>query len=299
MIKGKVITLFVFIIILIFSFSNVNASVFGGVEFLVEVNSPTSVSVYEGDSILNQFGATITNKGDHCPIICEWSTTMNTRGTDTINVAPKEGKSYFPFDLVAQGTNGRASYMLTVSCKRDTSPWNCFPSDDKYTSDVFYFTYLYNGDGVCTTEKEKCVAYPSYFGAPNDCKCSSDKSCNPTSSRSVDSYGCTTYCGNKIAEKNKILAIGDEASTILSFSIPSSAEPGIYNIKVILNGDEKTGRFVVGKSSNQEINPYIIYILAFIFLCFFAVFYFYNRKLNKLVKHIKRVRIKDVVKKRG
>jgi len=105
--------------------------------------------------------------------------------------------------------------------------------------------------------------------------------------------------GNKIAEKNKILAIGDEASTILSFSIPSSAEPGIYNIKVILNGDEKTGRFVVGKSSNQEINPYIIYILAFIFLCFFAVFYFYNRKLNKLVKHIKRVRIKDVVKKRG
>lgn len=104
--------------------------------------------------------------------------------------------------------------------------------------------------------------------------------------------------GNKIAEDNKILAIGDEASTVVKFSIPSNAEPGIYDIKVSLDGDEKTGRFVVEEPDKQNINVYIIYILIFIFLCFFAVFYIYNRKLNKLVKHIKKVHIEDIVKKR-
>ena len=104
--------------------------------------------------------------------------------------------------------------------------------------------------------------------------------------------------GNKIAEENKILAIGNEVSTIVKFSIPLNAEPGIYNIKVILDGDEKTGRFVIKELDKQNINSYIIYILIFIFLCFFAVFYIYNRKLNKLVKHIRKVSVGDIVKKR-
>ena len=104
--------------------------------------------------------------------------------------------------------------------------------------------------------------------------------------------------GNKISEENKILAIENEVSTIVTFSIPPYAEPGIYTIKVNLDGDEKTGRFVVEKPNEQNIKLYTIYILIFIFLCFFAVFYIYNRKLNKLVKHIKKVHIKDIVKKR-
>lgn len=104
--------------------------------------------------------------------------------------------------------------------------------------------------------------------------------------------------GNKIAEENKILAIGNEASTIISFSIPSNVEPGIYSIKISLNGDEKTGRFVVKEPDKQNINFYVVYILIFIFLCFFAVFYVYDRKLNKLVKHIRKVSIRNVVKKR-
>src|SRR3989344_5430379 len=95
--------------------------------------------------------------------------------------------------------------------------------------------------------------------------------------------------GNKISEENKILAIENEVSTIVTFSIPPYAEPGIYTIKVNLDGDEKTGRFVVEKPDEQNIKFYIIYVLIFIFLCFFAVFYIYNRKLNKLVKHIKKV----------
>lgn len=104
--------------------------------------------------------------------------------------------------------------------------------------------------------------------------------------------------GNKIAEDNKILTIENEASTVVKFSIPSNVEPGIYNIKVILDGDEKTGRFIIKEPDKQNINSYIIYIIVFIFLCFFTVFYIYNRKLNKLVKHIKKIHIGDIIKKR-
>jgi len=204
-VKGKkpiiAVIVIVSVIIMVSFIPIINASVFGGVEFSVGVNSPSYVDVYEGDPINNQFSAIITNNGKHCDITCEWSTSMNTHGSE-VKVAPNGGKTYFPFDLVAQGNNGEGSYMLTVTCNRIHTPSQiCLSDPNSYTSNVLYFNYLYNGDGTCTTEKEKCTAYQSYLSAPNDCKCSSDKECNPTSSRGSDSYGCSTYCGNKITEK--------------------------------------------------------------------------------------------------
>lgn len=162
-------------------------------DYNVQVDSPTNVEKYEGEIIENLFYATIKNNAPICDITCEYTTSMNTVGTG-IKVSHDGGLNRFPFDLKAQGNEGIASYTLTITCKRILeglclleSPETKPPFGDK-------FTYLYNGDNICTTSNEDC------YSASNDCVCGTGKKCKEDLTRTQDEMGCTTYCGNNKVE---------------------------------------------------------------------------------------------------
>ena len=174
--------------------------------FNVAVNVPPQVENYDGNTNVT-FQATIYNNDDNCDVECTWTTSMGTSSQpgDLVHVGFTNSK---PFDInvVAQGTSGTASFTLTGKCKEvkpDPNPKNCFFPDPTYviqTSPNYVFKFRFNGDGICTTSREKCAAYTTYLAAPNDCKCSSEKECKPTSNRGADDRGCATFCGNKIIE---------------------------------------------------------------------------------------------------
>lgn len=166
-------------------------------EYSVTVNSPSSVNAYEGDKITNKFSAALTNNAGVCDITCGWATTA---GQDSgIKVAKEGGKNTFNFDVNAVGSSGTASYSLVVTCDR-ISAWNCWSDQDQRTLGPYQFSYLWNGDGVCTTEREKCANY-NQFLKDNACSCQSDKECKPNSNRGADDKGCATFCGNSKVEK--------------------------------------------------------------------------------------------------
>lgn len=173
-------------------------------EYSVAVNSPSSVNTYEGDIVSKEFSATITNHGEYCDIRCRWSTSMNTADPNFIKVPKKNGQNDFSFEVRAQGTGGVASYTITIACERDTEAWNCYPfagNEESWTSKYYSFSYLYGGDGICTTEREKCENY-NQFLKDNACSCSSSRECKPNGDRNdLDEKGCQTFCGNKIIEK--------------------------------------------------------------------------------------------------
>ena len=171
-------------------------------DYSVQVSSPSSVNAYEGDPVSTGFSATITNNGNYCAINCQWTTSLNTAGSDLVKVPPSSSKK-FPFQVKAQGSGGTATYTLTVSCDRDTEAWNCYSfagGEGQWTSSSYSFTYLHPGDGICTNSREKCDNYLSFL-KDSACTCSSDKECKPNSNRGADDKGCSTFCGNKIAEK--------------------------------------------------------------------------------------------------
>src|SRR3989338_3381259 len=167
-------------------------------EYSVTVNSPSSVNAYEGDKITNKFSAALINNAGVCVITCGWATTA---GQDSgIKVAKEGGKNTFNFDVNAVGSSGTASYSLVVTCDR-ISAWNCWSDQDQRTLGPYQFRFLWNGDGICTSEREKCENY-NQFLKDNSCSCQSGKECRPNGNRNdLDEKGCQTYCGNNIVEK--------------------------------------------------------------------------------------------------
>ena len=167
-------------------------------EYSVTVNSPSSVNAYEGDKISNKFSATITNVGGVCDITCSWATSAGQ--DDGIKVAHDGGTNTFYFDVKADGSGGTASYSLITTCDR-ISAWNCWSDQDQRTLGPYQFRFLWNGDGICTSEREKCENY-NQFLKDNSCSCSSVRECKPNGNRNdLDEKGCQTFCGNKIIEK--------------------------------------------------------------------------------------------------
>lgn len=183
-------------IIILFSIMLILPSV-SALEYGVEVTSPSSVNVYEGD-ISSQFSFVITNNAGICDITCDWNTKAG--GYEGIEVAHDDSSPSIPFDVKADGSNGVASYNLIITCDRISS-WNCW-SDPDQRSFPDQFSYLWNGDGVCTTTNEKCDNYLSYK-KDSACACPSTKECRPDGNRTPDSKGCQNYCGNGICEKSE------------------------------------------------------------------------------------------------
>ena len=129
-------------------------------EYSVTVNSPSSVNAYEGDKISNKFSATITNVGGVCDITCGWATSAEQ--DDGIKVAHDGGTNTFNFDVKADGSGGTASYSLITTCDR-ISAWNCWSDQDQRTLGPYQFRFLWNGDGICTSEREKCENYNQFL----------------------------------------------------------------------------------------------------------------------------------------
>jgi hypothetical protein len=180
-------------LIILFLSTNVLA-----LEYSVTVNSPSSVNAYEGDKISNKFSAIITNAGSFCDISCGWATSAG--NGDGIKVALGGGTNTFYFDVNADGSGGIASYQLIITCDR-ISTWNCWSEQDQRNTGSRQFRFLWNGDDICTTEREKCENY-NQFLKDNACSCSSGRECKPNGNRNdIDERGCQTFCGNNIVEK--------------------------------------------------------------------------------------------------
>ena len=164
-----------------------------------DISGPTS-KPYQGQTV--ELDSSITMADNTCKLTCYWETENhggldNSEGFIGTSLISGQTKN-FGFKVEAKGTTGYTSTILTVKCRGEQA-WNCYPWPstppvETRTKQV-NFNFDYNGDGTCTTAKENCAT------AQNDCKCNSDKECRPNSERGADSYGCATYCGNKLIEK--------------------------------------------------------------------------------------------------
>lgn len=194
--RGK----FTIFIMFLFLISSVHA-----LEYTVQINSPSSVNAYEGENSGNIFQGTITNNGQFCDISCTWTTTLNTVSEPgaTIKVQNNGVPQPFNFNVWAIGSNGLATYTISVNCKRILGGLCLTESPDQRISEPHSFSFLHKNDGICTTEREKCANYfddETNFLKDSSCTCSSTTQCNPSSERGSDSRGCATYCGNKVKE---------------------------------------------------------------------------------------------------
>ena len=177
-----IVTIFIILTIQVFAFEY----------SLGQISGPVS-KPYQGDTV--ELTTTITaSQNNVCTITCTWKT--NNYGPSSIGspepLSKGESKN-FGFNVNVQGTSGIVNDNLIINCQRYS---DClFGSDESNVQVPVQFYFNYNGDGTCTTAKENCAS------AQNDCKCSSDKECRPNSERGADSYGCATYCGNKLVEK--------------------------------------------------------------------------------------------------
>jgi len=194
--RGK----FTIFIMFLFLISSVHA-----LEYIVQINSPSSISAYEGENSGNIFQGNITNNGQFCDISCTWTTTLNTVSEPgaTIKVQNNGVPKPFNFNVWALGSNGLATYTISVNCKRILVGLCLAESPDQRISELHSFSFFHKNDGICTTEREKCANYfddETNFLKDPSCTCSSTTQCNPSSERGSDSKGCATYCGNKVKE---------------------------------------------------------------------------------------------------
>ena len=102
--------------------------------------------------------------------------------------------------------------------------------------------------------------------------------------------------GNILVEKSKIIAIGNEIVTTGDIHVPINLDFGVYNLEVEIE-ENKSGTFFIVENPKSKFDLFVIYTLILILLLSVIGFYFYNRKLNKLLKQIhKKVTIRDLVK---
>ncbi|VVB78530.1 Uncharacterised protein [uncultured archaeon] len=179
---------FFFWISLLLLISFVNAFSYTISDPVLDTSNP-----YQGeDAVLT---STVTTASDNmCTITCSWKTN-NYDGIvgNPEPLAAGQSKT-FPLKIRVQGNSGQALDTLSVTCvKYSGCMWG---SADSIPQKSISFRFNYNGDGSCQTDKkEEC------YSASSDCICSSGKKCREDLTRSQDSMGCTTYCGNGLIEK--------------------------------------------------------------------------------------------------
>jgi len=190
--------------LLLFIFSQ-SAFALVALDYTAEINYPPNVDVYQGETIVNdqRFKLFIKNNGKKCDISCEYSTSMGTSsGGKNLEVRSNEEETYL-FDVETEGISGQAVGTIRVTCERiiDIKKLCWEKSPESKPPRSFSFSYLYNGDGICTTDREKCSTYLKFMGASQDCACGPDKKCIPQGERTADKKGCVTKCGDKIVQK--------------------------------------------------------------------------------------------------
>jgi len=161
--------------------------------FNFEIDSISSPSKrpYQGDTIEFEGSIKASDK-NFCHISCKWSNGQYNDKLISSDIAPNQRKP-FKILLNTMGSNGKSSFTLVVTCKFVFGK-TCAYSPSVTHSRGATIEFDYNGDRRCTTPKESCAS------AREDCKCSSQLECNPSSSRGSDEKGCATFCGNNRIE---------------------------------------------------------------------------------------------------
>jgi len=195
MIKHKIPLIF---IISLFLVGGVYASEFN----INSITKQSSGTPYRGDSITYK-GIIQSDSGNVCKLECSYNAGTDAGYVSDSGSSPatqlNAGQSQeFPFEIKTSG-NSPMSIDLILSCKQITA-WNCWSADTISHSRQISISFLFPGDGICTTSNEKCNDYSNFLGT-SDCSCSSSKECRPNGNRNPDSKGCQTYCGNGICEK--------------------------------------------------------------------------------------------------
>lgn len=179
------------------------------IEFTLAPVDVDPFGVYQGDSP-ELTAKVIASSNNICDMKCTW----------TINVGPdfngyvsgdsnppstiilKGEDEIFPFKVNTEG-QGNTNYILTVSCVREPDYEDCWlTGGEKIETYEGTLVFLHSNDGICTTEREKCEDYLDYTKDLACVElCSDIEECRPDSSRGADEYGCATYCGNEVPEK--------------------------------------------------------------------------------------------------
>jgi len=195
----------VFIITLLLFLPFVSAANFE----LVSITKTTQGTPYRGEPV--SYTGIIKEYSDNiCQLECSYSGTDSGYVSDDGNspatrISHQNPSQEFPIDVQTSGSSPM-TISITISC---TPQWalNCLdtsPISHSYTKTL---SFLYPGDGICTTSKEKCADYGSFL-KDTVCSCSSTKECRPDGSRNPDSNGCQTYCGNGICESSYESCVG-------------------------------------------------------------------------------------------
>lgn len=194
----KIILPFLAIVVLI-SISLISAADFS----IGSVTKLTSDNPYRGD-LVNYKGVITADSGNICRIECVYSVGSNSGSVSDSGFPPStqlgSGKSQeFPFSIRAEGSSPVIS-NLVITCNRVANYINCWPGSATNQQQVS-LSFLYPGDGICTTTKEKCNAYASFY-KEDACSCPATMECRPDGNRNPDNKGCQTFCGNNICESN-------------------------------------------------------------------------------------------------
>jgi hypothetical protein len=188
------------IVLLILISSFVCASEFS----IISATSLSSGTPYRGDSISYK-GRIQADLDNWCKLECSYQIGSDSGYVSDSGSSPSTQLSAgniqeFPFDVKTSGSSP-ITLDLIVSCKQVMS-LTCLSSGTITHSKQISLFFLYPGDGICTTSKEKCSDYGFYLGT-SDCSCPSTKECRPNGPRNPDSKGCQNYCGNGICEKSE------------------------------------------------------------------------------------------------
>ena len=101
----------------------------------------------------------------------------------------------------------------------------------------------------------------------------------------------------EILLKNYFLAIDKSLNTVLTVNIPTYVKEDIYDIEIVVNDKYKdAAQIKVSEEKVNDNNKFILYTLISIIVVFLIIFIIYYRKLNKVIAHIEKVDIGDIVK---
>ncbi|MEK6921543.1 MAG: hypothetical protein AABX82_06675, partial [Nanoarchaeota archaeon] len=171
---------------------------------ITSVTKQSSETPYRGDTISYK-GIIQADSGNICKIECSYQIGSSSGSVSDSGAPPDTQLSAgqvqeFPFSVQTSGSSPLTSDLI-ISCKQVTA-WNCWSGDTISHSKQIISSFLYPGDGTCTTSKEKCEDYGSFL-KDDACSCPHPpKECRPNGNRNdLDDKGCQTYCGNKIVEK--------------------------------------------------------------------------------------------------
>lgn len=191
----------IFILFIGFLFIN---SVYASEFNILSINQQNSGTVYRDDPVSYK-GSIQAYSENICKLECSYSAGTDSGYVSDSGSSPatqlSAGQSQeFPFEIKPSGSSPM-SVDLIISCKQIIA-WNCWSSDTISHLRQISVSFLYPGDGTCTTSKEKCSDYSSFLGT-SDCSCPSTKECRPNGNRNPDPRGCQNYCGNGICEKSE------------------------------------------------------------------------------------------------